>query len=411
MSVTIIGIGTGAGLGADASSVIAGAGLLIGGTRQLDLAAEHAPDAARWDLTGRLKEIAPTAAEAVSQGTSVVVLASGDPMFYGVGSYLVGRLAAVGIEARVLPAPSAIAVAAARFGLKWSDAHVISGHGRPLPDLATLLHRHGKLAILTDATNTPAEIGRRLTEAGISEGTAHVAEDLGSASERTRVVPIPALGALTDTSALNVVLLTAPRRHIPTIPFDSDDAFDKKMPKKGLITKREIRVLSLAALGVGAGDVCWDIGAGSGAVSIDMAHCGASSVWAVEKNQDGCEIVSGNVARHRATAVRVIHAKAPDGLADLPDPDRVFIGGSGGNLTALIHLIMARLRVGGTLVINLATVENLAEALTALRACGAPHESTQVQVSRSKTILGRLTRFEALNPITIIRATRPEELR
>lgn len=411
MSVTIVGIGTGCGLTADAAAAIAAADLLIGGTRQLALAAEQAPQAEPWDLTGRLKAIVPAAAEAVERGASVVVLASGDPMFYGVGSYLVRRLEAAGLSASVLPAPSAIAVAAARFGLKWSDAHVVSGHGRPLPEVAGLLRRHGKLALFTDAENTPAEIGRRLRAAGISAGTAHIAEALGTERERLRTVPIASLADTTDVDPLNVVLLVAPRERAPTIPFDPDDAFAKKMPKKGLITKREIRALSVASLGVGPGDVCWDLGAGSGAVSIDMARCGASTVWAVEKNADGCEIVAGNIARFGIEKVRVIHAKAPDGLAELPDPDRVFIGGSGGNMTALIGVVLERLQEGGALVINVATVENLAEALAALRARGAPHECMQVQVSRSKTILGRLTRFEALNPITIIRASRPEEAR
>lgn len=409
MSVTIVGIGTGCGLTAGAAAAIAAADLLIGGTRQLALAAEHAPRAGQWDLTGRLKAIVPTAAEAVERGESVVVLASGDPMFYGIGSYLTRRLEAAGLSAAVLPAPSAIAVAAARFGLKWSDAHVASGHGRPLPAVAGLLRRHGKLALFTDAENTPAEIGRRLRAAGIQAGTAHIAEALGTARERLRTLPIAALAEVTDVDPLNVVLLVAPRERFPAIPFDPDDAFEKKMPRKGLITKREIRALSVASLGVCAGDVCWDLGAGSGAVSIDMARCGASAVWAVEKNADGCEIVAGNIARFGCDQVRVVHAKAPDGLSELPNPDRVFIGGSGGNLAALIGVSLDRLQDGGALVINVATVENLAEALATLRALGAPHECMQVQVSRSKTILGRLTRFEALNPITIIRASRPEE--
>ena len=179
------------------------------------------------------------------------------------------------------------------------------------------------------------------------------------------------------------------------------------MPRKGLITKREIRVLSLAMLGVRRGDVCWDIGAGSGAVAIDMARCGAAAVFAVEKNADGIEIITGNLARFGTAQVTAVHRKAPDGLDALPDPDRVFIGGSAGRMAAIITESLARLRPGGALVINTVTVESLAEALATLRAAGAPHEATQVQISRSKTILGRLTRFEALNPVTIVRAEPP----
>ena len=165
----------------------------------------------------------------------------------------------------------------------------------------------------------------------------------------------------------------------------------------------------MAVLGVGPGDVCWDLGAGSGAVSVDMLRCGASAVWAVEKNADGCEIVAENASRFGCSNLHVVHAKAPDGLEALPDPDRVFIGGSAGQMATLIRLVLERLRPGGSLVINVATVENLSVALTELRKLDAPHDCIQAQISRSKTILKRLTRFEALNPIYIIRAMRPGE--
>lgn len=404
MSVVIIGVGTGSEPSVRAMKLIQQADILIGGTRQLSLFTTETSSAKRWDLTGRLKEIVPTISEAVDQSQSVVVLASGDPMFFGIGSYLFGRLGKVGITPEVISAPSSIAVAAGRFGIKWSDAHVISVHGRALPNIPRLLQENGKLAILTDETNNPSCIGTMLSTAGVDEGTAYIAEDLGSSSERTRTLPLNELPNLTDVSPLNVLFLVSPRKHMPAIPFEPEEVFAKKVPKKGLITKREIRALSIVALGVGAGDVCWDLGAGSGAVSIDMARSGAKSVWAVEKNADGCEIVKDNLRTFGTTEVQVVHSKAPDGLDSLPDPDRVFIGGSGGNMTKLINIVFERLRPHGTLVVNVATVENLVVAIEALRALNADYECMQVQVARSKTILKRLTRFEGLNPITIIRA-------
>jgi precorrin-6Y C5,15-methyltransferase (decarboxylating) len=409
MSVAIVGLGTGCGLTSQATSAIGSASLLIGGTRQLALAAPHSPNAAQWDLTGRLKQIAPTVADAVQNGQSVAIVASGDPLFYGIGSYLFGKLADAGIVPSIHPAPSAIAVAAARLGWKWNDALVHSCHGRPIGNVVGLLRRHGKMAIYTDETNSPRAIGELLRDSGVTEGTAHIAEALGTERERLQTLPVRELHAIDDVDPLNVLLLEAPPVRQATVPFEPDDSFEKKMPKKGLITKREIRVLSMAALGVGAGDVCWDLGAGSGAIAIDMMRCGASGVWAVEKNADGCAIITENVSRFGAGNVHVVHAKAPDGLEALPDPDRVFIGGSAGQMNALIEIVLQRLRPGGTLVINVATVENLALALAKLRALDAPHDCTQAQISRSKTILGRLTRFEALNPIQIVRAMRPGE--
>ena len=409
MTVAIVGLGTGCELTAQATAAIASADLLVGGTRQLALGAHHAPNAVQWDLTGRLKNIAPTVSNAVQTGQSVAILASGDPLFYGVGSYLFGKLADVGIVPQIHPSPSAVAVAAARLGWKWSDALVHSCHGRPIGNVVGLLRHHGKMAIYTDETNSPRAIGELLRDAGVTEGTAHIAEALGTPQERLRTLPIGELHAVVEVDPLNVLLLETPRKPQATVPFEPDDAFEKKMPKKGLITKREIRVLSMAALGVREGDVCWDLGAGCGAIAIDMMRCGASAVWAVEKNADGCAIVAENVARFGAGNVHVVHAKAPDGLEELPDPDRIFIGGSGGQMASLIDHAMKRLRPGGTLVINVATVENLALALAELRRHEAPHDCMQAQISRSKTILGRLTRFEALNPIQIIRAMRPGE--
>ena len=175
------------------------------------------------------------------------------------------------------------------------------------------------------------------------------------------------------------------------------------MPKKGLITKREVRSLSLAALGIQPGDVCWDIGAGSGAIAIEMALLGASKVYAVEKNEDGCGIVRQNVAAFGTAQVEVVHAKAPDGLDALPDPDRVFVGGSGGNMGELVVGILARCR--GRLVVNAATIENLADCVSALKTAGATWRVTQVAIARSSPILD-LTRFEALNPVWIVEASR-----
>lgn len=409
MSVAIVGLGTGCELNAKAGAIVESAGLLVGGTRQLALVAERCPNARTWDLTGRLRDIVPTVAGAVQNGQSVAILASGDPLFYGVGSYLFAKLADAGIVPEVHPAPSAIAVAAARLGWKWNDAFVHSCHGRPIGNVAGLLRQHGKMAIYTDETNDPSAIGARLRDAGLAEGTAHIAEALGTERERLRTLPIGELHAVSDVDPLNVLLLETPKCPQATVPFEPDDSFEKKMPKKGLITKREIRVLSMAALGVRTGDVCWDLGAGCGAVALDMIRCGASGVWAVEKNADGCAIISENIARFGGGNVHVVHAKAPDGLDDLPDPDRIFIGGSGGQMATLIDIALQRLRPSGTLVINVATVENLSLALEALRNKGAPHDCMQAQISRSKTILGRLTRFEALNPIQIVRAMRPGE--
>jgi precorrin-6Y C5,15-methyltransferase (decarboxylating) len=233
-----------------------------------------------------------------------------------------------------------------------------------------------------------------------------VCERLGEPEERVRRVAFADLPGV-DADPLNVVLLLgAARPSLPVIPFIDDADFEKKVPRKGLLTKREVRTLSLGALGLRRGEVAWDIGAGSGAVSIELARLGASRVCAVEKNDDGCTIVRENVARFATPQVEVLHARAPEGLDGLPDPDRVFVGGTAGSMAPLLAGIVARLRPGGAVVVNVATIENLAEATEAAKRTGLPWECLQVAVARSSPILD-LTRFEALNPVWIVTIRRP----
>lgn len=387
--IAVVGIGVGGDLPPRSREVVRSAEVLLGGARQLAMFPDEGAE--RIDLGGRMGELRTLLAE--RRNRRCVVLASGDPLFYGIGSTVLRHFP----DAEILPAPSSVAEAFARVKLSWQDAELISIHGRPMADVAAALDRSGKVAVLTGGENTPAAVGRVL---GAREGTAHVCESLGMPGERIRSLPIAELAGV-EAREPNVLLLVGPRRPRAVIPHTDDDAFEKKMPRKGLITKREIRTLSLAALGVVPGDVCWDIGAGSGAVAIEMAMLGASKVCAIEKNEDGCAILRQNIAAFATPQVQVVRAKAPEGLEDLPDPDRVFVGGSGGNMEELVAAILPRCR--GKLVVNVATVENLASCVAALKAARATWSVTQIAVARSAPILD-LTRFEALNPVWIVEA-------
>lgn len=387
--IHVVGIGVAGDLPARSREVVRSAQVLFGGARQLALFPEVGEE--RIDIVGRMGELKTMLAERSAR--RCVVLASGDPLFYGIGTTVLRHFP----DAEVLTAPSSVAEAFARVKLTWNDAELISIHGRPMADIGAALDRSGKVAVLTGGENTAAAIGRQLSA---REGVAYVCECLGMADERIRSVPIDALASV-EAREPNVVLLVAPKRPRATIPHTEDDAFEKKMPRKGLITKREVRTLSLAALGIRPGDTCWDIGAGSGAVAIEMAMLGAAKVYAVEKNEDGCAIVRQNVDAFATPNVEVIHARAPEGLDRLPDPDRVFIGGSSGKMGELVASVLARCR--GKLVVNVATIENLAECVTALKSAQATWSVTQVAVARSAPILD-LTRFEALNPVWIVEA-------
>ncbi len=195
--------------------------------------------------------------------------------------------------------------------------------------------------------------------------------------------------------------------HYPRERFGlPDDAFVYRAPEKGLITKREIRVISLARMELAPDSVVWDIGAGSGSVSVEAARlCPQGRIFAVEKNRDDFALVQTNCERFGVTNVTAICEKAPTGLDAWPDPDAVFIGGSGGAMAELLDVVTRRMRPGGRLVINLVTLDNLAETVGYCKQLDWLVDYTLAQISRSKPILN-LTRYDALNPVTIVTATK-----
>jgi precorrin-6Y C5,15-methyltransferase (decarboxylating) len=270
-----------------------------------------------------------------------------------------------------------------------------------------------KVCLFTDETNTPAAIARALLEAGLQDYRAVLCEDLGGPAERIRRLTLAELAAV-DAHPLNTLILLGPETASPATepvawsPGLPEDAFDQRKPKLGLITKREVRVLSLARLRLRPDSVLWDIGAGSGSVSIEAARLAPRGrVFAVEKNAEDVEIVRANVARFDVPHVAAVHARAPEGLDGLPDPDAVFVGGSGGALAEILAIAAKRLRPGGRIVVNAITLETLHEAVQSYRQLGLAHEAILVSVARSKPLLEMMS-FEALNPVYIVTAWRPE---
>jgi precorrin-6Y C5,15-methyltransferase (decarboxylating) len=226
---------------------------------------------------------------------------------------------------------------------------------------------------------------------------------------------LPELAASDDIGELNVLLLVrgddapaSPGWRAPTtIPFLHEDAFAKRMPKKGLITKREVRLLSLASLAIRPDSVVWDIGAGSGSVSIEAALLAPEGrVYAIEVDPEGVAICRENLLAHAVDNVEIIAGRAPEALRDLDTPDAVFVGGSKGSLQEIIEVALDRLAPGGRLVVNAITLENAGEAYQALRARGLVPEVTLLQISRGEPV-ARYLRYEALNPIQIFAVTKP----
>jgi len=383
------------------------AGVLVGGERHLEFFPQFHGE--RIVLKDGLSVVLDRVAE-LAEEQNVCVLASGDPLFFGIGGLVIKRLGAEHVE--IVPQPSSMQWAFARAGLKWDDAAFLSLHGRSLEGFLTRLKGQAKVAILTDEKNSPPILARRMVEHGETAWVAWVCENLGGPDERVRRFDVADLAACQDVGPLNVLLLVRsdPSWRAPcTIPFLHEDAFAKRMPKKGLITKREVRLLSLAAMGIRPDSVIWDIGAGSGSVSIEAALLAPEGrVYAVEVDPEGVEICRENLRAHAVDNVRVIAGRAPEALADLESPDAVFIGGSKGSMEEIIDVVIDRLQPGGHLVVNAITLENVGETYQALRKRGLVPEVTLLQVSRAEP-LAHYLRYEALNPIQIFAVEKPSQ--
>jgi precorrin-6B C5,15-methyltransferase / cobalt-precorrin-6B C5,C15-methyltransferase len=393
-NIKIIGIGDDgvAGLLPMYKEWIAQSELLVGGERQLAFFPQYQGE--KRLLKSGLTELV---AGLQTEKRPTVVLASGDPLFYGIGGYLAGKL-----QAQVYPALSSIQLAFARMGESWHDAYIASVHGRSMKGLAQRIDGKAKIALLTDEENSPGAIAKYLLSFGMTEYRAFVAENLGGSEERTGWYELP---ELVDAafSPLNVIILRKQGESPVWTLGIPDEEFAQRKPDKGLITKREVRVLSMGCLGLRTDSTVWDIGTCTGSVAIEAARIARDgAVFAIEKNEGDLENALTNMRKFR-TDLTVIHGKAPQGLETFPDPDAVFIGGSGGELRELLHVCCTRLKAGGSIVLNAATIENLHDAVQAFKEEGFETSILLSQLSRSKPILG-MNRFEGLNPVYIITA-------
>ncbi|MEM7343766.1 MAG: precorrin-6y C5,15-methyltransferase (decarboxylating) subunit CbiE [Chloroflexota bacterium] len=365
--------------------------LLIGGQRHLTYFPEFQGETVA--IGADMPMIATRVQKALDQTQTVAVIASGDPLCYGIGATLRRWFAAELLE--IIPAPTAFQLAFAALAEPWHEAALLSAHARPLNEVVVAALQATKAAILTDNNNTPSTIAQALLTAGFpSETHCAICENLGGEKQRIVHTTLDQVDR-EDYAPLNVFVVwnTAPSSTIP--PGLPDEAFSTTAKQ---ITKREIRLLSLAELALQPGDVMWDIGAGSGSVSIEAARAQpAAQVYAIEKREELCQHLAENLREFPAPNLHWFQGKAPKALNDWPDPHAVFVGGSGGHLTEIIEYTQQRLQPQGRLVINLATLENLQVAQNLLPEA----RLIQAQINRGVPIL-KMTRFEALNPIFIV---------
>lgn len=399
-AVTVIGIGDDGclSLSSRAMGKVAQSQVLVGGERHLEFFPQF--EGTRLVIKNNLPELVAKIGE-LAQENQVAVLASGDPLFMGIGNLIVKKLGIESVE--ILPHVSSMQLAFSKIGLKWDDAAWVSLHGKPISGLLTKIRDRSKVALFTDAENNPSRIARYLLEHGETELKAWVCENLAGAGERIRQFSLQELAECRDASDLNITVLLREAGWVPpsAIPFLHEDEFAKRMPKKGLITKREVRLLSLGFLGLREDSVVWDIGAGSGSVSIEAAMiCKEGQIYAVEMDPEGVAICKENLLTHRVDNVTVVEGLAPEALKGLPKPDAVFIGGSKGNMRPILDLALAELREGGRLVVNAITFENVQEAYSYFKEKELNPEVALLNVARGEP-LAHYLRYEALNPIHI----------
>jgi precorrin-6Y C5,15-methyltransferase (decarboxylating) len=373
-----------AALTPEARRILGQATLVAGGTRHLALFAAAIPNAAqRIELTSSVDQSIDELDQA--EGT-VVVLASGDPLLFGIGASLVRRLGRERV--RFHPAPSSVQLAFAAAGEPWHDAIILSAHGRELASIVPQAMAATRLAILTDHVSTPSAVARALIDAGMEDCRAIVAERLGGPCERVVETTLRALTSH-EFDPLTVLLLVRDPSS-PRLSFGRpDEQFDSV---RGQITKAEVRAVTLSKLRLPPAGVLWDIGAGSGALAIEAAALmPRGAVYAIERDPEQQACLARNVGRHAATNVHIVAAEAPAALHDLPRPDAVFLGGNGGGLLPLLEAVPR------PFVTNLAMIEHVSTVLQRFPEA----EATQLSVARSQPI-GDGHRLAALNPVFIV---------
>ena len=342
----------------------------------------------------------------------VVVLASGDPLWFGIGRLLLQQFGPERL--RFHPAPSSLQLAFARIGRPWQDASWISLHGRdPDPLAVALQKRPAALAVLTDPGRGGAEEVRRILRASGLEAAYAVwlCERLGHPAERVqRLAPEAPLPA--DCDPLHLVLLIAaplaPVADPAALPLFGleDGLFLQHDDRPGLMTKREVRLQLLADLELPVRGVLWDIGAGVGSVGLEALRLRPElQAWFLEQRGGSASLIAANAERLGVKPAGVLEGRAPEALAALPDPDRVLIGGGGRGRAAVLVAVLERLRPAGVVVIPLATLEALAELRPLLEQAGLSVSVSQHQAWRGAP-LAEGTRLAPLNPVLVLRGVR-----
>ncbi|WP_246009949.1 precorrin-6y C5,15-methyltransferase (decarboxylating) subunit CbiE [Actinokineospora cianjurensis] len=389
--MTVIGIGADgvAGLSPAARAELDRAEVVLGSARQLDLL----PDEVTAERVTWPSPLVPAIPGLLDRyrDRALCVLASGDPMFHGIGTTL-GRFT----EVRVVPHPSSLSLACARLGWAVEEVAVVSAVARPLARLHAVLHPGRRVLVLSSDGSTPAAVVALLRDRGFGASKVTVLAELGGPGER--------IGADVDgVSPLNVVAIECVAdpgaRRLPRVPGLPDDVYEHD----GQITKREVRAVTVSSLAPEPGQLLWDVGAGSGSVGIEWARTHpACRVIAVEPREDRADRVVRNAAALGVPGLVLVRGAAPEALAGLEAPDAVFVGG-GVTAEGVLPACWAALRPGGRMVVNAVTLES--EVLVARWHAEVGGTLTRLSVGRAGPV-GGFTGWRQAMPVTQLVATK-----
>ena len=396
--LSIVGLGEDGldGLSPLGRHLVDSAGVLVGGERHLGMLPDDGRERLTW--TRPLMDLVDRIVARRQRG--VCILATGDPMWFGIGVTFAKRVPAE--EMTILPAPSAFALASARLGWSLSEVECLTLHGRPMALLLPALYPGARVLALSDGGRTPREVAALLTERGFGDSRLTVLSHMGGERE-TRDAAMARNWTLDDVPAFNTLAIECVAQSgatvLPRAPGLPDDAFEHD----GQMTKREVRAITLSRLGPLPGQCLWDVGAGCGSVAIEwLRAAGRSQAVAVERDEGRRAMMAANAAALGVPDLAIVAGAAPDALADLPRPDAVFVGG-GASQPGVMERCWRALEPGGRLVANAVTLEGEAALLRWHGDVGG--DLTRLQISRADPV-GGLTGWRPAMPVTQWAVTR-----
>jgi precorrin-6Y C5,15-methyltransferase (decarboxylating) len=402
--IHIVGIGDDGldGLTGQARHVIEGAEIIVGSSHLLETIPPSSAE--RITVGGNLDKLQQTIADLPAKPT--VMLASGDPLFYGIARYLAETLGKDRFE--VVPHVSSMQLAFARVKESWDDAYLSNLATQPIDRVVDNIRTAERVGLFTTKSITPAVVAEALLDRRIDYFTAYICENLGTPDETVTQGDLESIRDQTF-SPLNVMVLV--RRHGAAdrpsgnkhrIFGNPDDLFLQSRPKRGLLTPAEVRCIALAELDLMPESILWDVGAGSGSLAIEAAQIASQGkVFAIEMDAEDYGLMLENAKMFDVPALVPVHGQAPDAWKDLPDPDAVFVGGSGRFVPDLVAAAIKRLATAGRVVVTVSSPDNLVAVQAVIDKAGLTTDVRMINIARGQYQLDRV-RFAALNPTFLV---------